>query len=62
LSVFALLLLTGCGGNDLDEFIGTKECVECDLAEANLSSAHLHYVIGGDFTGALNVGHFYTKD
>ena len=36
LSVFALLLLTACGGSDLDKLIETKECVECDLPGADL--------------------------
>ena len=33
LSVFALLLLTACGGNDLNQFkqSGFNQCVECDF-------------------------------
>jgi hypothetical protein len=38
LSVFALLLLTACGGNDLDKFLKTMKCVECDLHGANLTA------------------------
>jgi uncharacterized protein YjbI with pentapeptide repeats len=43
LSVFALLLLTACGGNDLDQLeqSGFKECVGCDLSGANLYLADL---------------------
>ena len=38
LSIFALLLLTACGGSDLDQLeqSGFKECVGCDLSGANL--------------------------
>jgi uncharacterized protein YjbI with pentapeptide repeats len=41
--VFALLLLTACGGNDLDQLeqSGFKECVGCDLSGANLTGANL---------------------
>ena len=61
LSLFALLLLTACGGNDLDQLeqSGFNECVGCDLSgadltSADLSGANLTDVIGADFTGALN--------
>ena len=51
LSVFALLLLTACGGSDLDQLeqSGFKECVGCDLSGANLYLADLP---GADLTGA----------
>ena len=45
LSVFALLLLTACGSNDLDKLIETKKCLGCDLSGTNLAGANL--------TGAL---------
>ena len=41
LSVFALILLTACGGSVLDKLIETKECVECDLSSADLRGADL---------------------
>ena len=47
LSVFALLLLTACGGNDLDQLIHSKllteieKCAGCDLAGTELSGANL---------------------
>tara|TARA_B100001971_G_scaffold39673_1_gene34740 strand:+ start:46 stop:279 length:234 start_codon:yes stop_codon:yes gene_type:complete len=47
LSVFALLLLTACGGNDLDQLIHSKllteieKCEGCDLAGTELSGANL---------------------
>ena len=41
LSVFALLLLTACGGTDLDKLIKTGECLECDLTGADLTNADL---------------------
>ena len=47
LSVFALLLLTACGGNDLDQLIHSKllteieKCEGCDLAGIELSEANL---------------------
>ena len=55
LSVFALLLLTACGGNDLDQLeqSGFKECVGCDLSGANLYLADLP---GADLTGANLTG------
>jgi uncharacterized protein YjbI with pentapeptide repeats len=55
LSVFALLLLTACGGNDLDQLeqSGFKECVECDLSDADLRGANLY---GADLTGANLTG------
>ena len=76
LSVFALLLLTACGGSDLDKLIETKECVRnsvaCDLSRADLSGAdltranlvdaNLNQANGADFTGALNVPAKYLKD
>jgi uncharacterized protein YjbI with pentapeptide repeats len=55
LSVFALLLPTACGGNDLKQLKqsqnsdGAKECMKCDLTGANLAHAQLAYV---DLTGA----------
>ena len=56
LSVFALLLLTACGGNDLDQLeqSGFKECVGCDLSGANLYLADLPGVnlTGANLTGA----------
>jgi len=53
LSVFALLLLTACGGNDLDrlEQSGFKECVGCDLSGANLTGANLTEARLSDLTG-----------
>jgi uncharacterized protein YjbI with pentapeptide repeats len=64
LSLFALLLLTACGGNDLDQLeqSGFNECVGCDLSGADLTGANLADVIGADFTGALNVSANYLKD
>jgi hypothetical protein len=65
LSVFALLLLTACGGNDLDRLIHSKlltdtaRCERCDLSETDLSMADLGGVNGADFTGALNVSAEY---
>jgi uncharacterized protein YjbI with pentapeptide repeats len=47
LSVFALLLLTACGGNELDQLIHSKllteieKCEGCDLAGTELSGANL---------------------
>ena len=42
-SLFALLLLTACGGNDLDQLeqSGFNECVGCDLSGSDLTSADL---------------------
>ena len=40
-SVLTLLLLTACGGTDLDRLIKTRECVKCDLSGANLRWANL---------------------
>jgi uncharacterized protein YjbI with pentapeptide repeats len=57
LSIFALLLLTACGGNDLSQFEQSdfSECVECDLSGAILYDADLHraYLGGADPTLAL---------
>ena len=55
LSVFALLLLTACGGNDLDQLeqSGFKECMGCDLSGANLYLADLP---GVNLTGANLTG------
>ena len=50
LSVFALIFLTACGGNDLYKLIETKECVECELSGANLAEAKLS---GANLTGAI---------
>ena len=61
LSVFALLLLTACGGSDLDKFEQSlfSECVECDLYGVDLSQAVLYradltgaYLSVADLTGA----------
>jgi len=41
LSVFALLLLTACGGNDLDQLKKDKFCSECDLSGADLTGVNL---------------------
>ena len=55
LSVFALLLLTACGGNDLDQLIHSKllteikKCEGCDLAGTELSEENLS---GANLTGA----------
>ena len=56
LSVFALLLLTGCGSN-VDKLKETKECVKCDLTGADLSRAYVDgYLSGFDLTGANLTG------
>jgi len=72
LSISALLLLTACGGNDLDKLIETNKCVKCSLSGvdlndanlrmANLTGAILDDVIGTGFTGALNVPEKYLRD
>ena len=60
LSVFALLLLTACGGTDLDKLIKTGECLECDLTGADLTNADLTEanlteaaLTGANLTGAI---------
>jgi len=56
LSVFALLLLTACGGNDLDKLkqSGFNKCAQCDLSEANLTGANLSrsFLWNADLTNA----------
>ena len=41
LSLFALLLLKACGGNDLDQLKKDKFCSECDLSGADLTGVNL---------------------
>jgi len=41
LSVFALLLLIACGGNNVNQLTKTGNCVECDLSEGYLSRLDL---------------------
>jgi len=62
-SVLTLLLLTACGGTDLDRLIKTRECVKCDLSgaylyEANLARANLYEanLTRSDLTGANLTG------
>ena len=53
LSVFALLLLTACGGNDVDRLTKNGECVECDLSGVDLPDSSL---INADLSNA-NLSH-----
>ena len=72
LSVFALLLLTACGGSDLEKLKQSKECAKCDVSGANLievnqSGTNLDVAIldgvrNADFSGAKNVPAEYLKD
>jgi uncharacterized protein YjbI with pentapeptide repeats len=57
LSLFVLLLLTACGGSDLDQLkeSGFKKCRECDLSWADLRGANLTAadLRGADLSGAV---------
>ena len=41
LSVFSLLLVTACRGNDLEQLTKDKFCYECDLSGADLTGVNL---------------------